>query len=70
MQLLKKLSQEYGKEFSDELFLSLEPPKETKFRNDLMLTLNGNIIKHEFICSTEVIKGDIVALFPVFPDGG
>jgi len=69
--LLQKLSDIHGDNFRDEIFADNSKDSNVKdIREDLMVTINDNVIKHENIAGIYLQSTDIISLFPVFPGGG
>ena len=65
--LLCLLSEKHGEDLSNELF---DEKGSGGLRDDLMITVNEAIIKHEKTLETVIKPGDIVALFQTLPGGG
>lgn len=64
--LLKSLSDCYGKTFRDEIFLqSADLP-----RDDVVVLINGVTVKHTALGETTAAPGDVITLLPTFPGGG
>jgi len=66
LQLLRELAGVYGEGFRGELLAA----GGEKLRDDLTVTLNGTIIKHQAAGELLLRPGDTLALFPLFPGGG
>lgn len=64
--LLWMLSGRYGEDFGSEIFL----PGSQELREDLIIAVNGNVVRHGSTFATCLRPGDTVALFPIFPGGG
>jgi len=62
---LKDLAGDNGERFRDELF-----NVSGELREDVMITVNDAIVKHEYAAETKLKQGDVVTLFPVFIGGG
>ena len=63
-QLLERLAEAYGDVLRDEFMA------EGQLRDDLTVSLNGSITKHEAAGEIFLRPGDALALFPLFPGGG
>ena len=63
-QLLERLAGAYGDGLRGEIMA------EGRLRDDLTISLNGSITKHEAAGETLLRPGDTLALFPLFPGGG
>ena len=64
--LLQKLADGYGPAFRGEIFAE----GGDGLRDDLTVTVNGAIVRHEAVSGISTAPGDVIALFPVFPGGG
>ena len=65
-ELLRKLSDVYGKTFEREVF----EDNGENVRDDLIVTVNGKVIKQLDGVRTKVNLGDVVSLLPIFAGGG
>ena len=65
--LLLMLADAYGEAFRGELMDGFDP---NALRDDVMLTVNGKIIRHERVSDTSLSRDDEIGLFPVFVAGG
>jgi len=63
-QFLERLAEAYGDALRGELMA------EGQLRDDLTISLNGSITKHEAAGDIFLRPGDTLALFPLFPGGG
>jgi molybdopterin converting factor small subunit len=63
--LLGELADAYGRSFRDEIFDS-----SGGLRDDVMVTVNKAIVKHEDAAEIKMEPGDSIALFPIFHGGG
>jgi len=69
--LLQKLSDIHGVNFRDEIFADTgKDPCAKDIREDLMVTINDKVVKHDDIAGIYLQSTDIMSLFPVFPGGG
>ena len=59
--LLRELSDIYGKSFRDELFDS-----SYRLRDDVMVSVNKAVVGHGSIAETDLKIGDVISLFPIF----
>ena len=64
--LLRKLSNVYGKTFEREVF----EDNGENVRDDLIVTVNGKVIKQLDGMRTRLKLGDVVSLLPIFAGGG
>jgi len=65
-ELLQLLSDIYGAEFRDEIFLQARD----ELRDDLTVSVSGVITEHTKLKSLKLSDGAVVALLPTFPGGG
>ena len=65
-ELLRKLSDVYGKKFEREVF----EDNGENVRGDLIVTVNGKVIKQLDGMRTRLKLGDVVSLLPIFAGGG
>jgi len=65
-ELLRLLSDIYGTEFRDEIFLQ----SGDGLRDDLTVSVDGVITEHTKLGNLKLPDGAVVALLPTFPGGG
>ena len=63
-QLLKILAERYGDAFRGELI------NNGQLRDDIGVSLNGTLFRHEMMTRISLQDGDTLALLPLFPGGG
>lgn len=65
--LLQKLAADYGEDFCSEV---IDENGAGGLRDDVMITLGGEIVNHDNADQVILNPGDKIGLFPVFAGGG
>ena len=66
LELLRKLSSQYGATFENEIFQA----DQQELRDDMIIAVNGALLRHTSVLATKLHAGDTIALLPMFPGGG